>query len=146
MSGMLAGLDVVFVAVPGADDVGVLAVILERAHRAVGRRRLHDALHDPALAHRSAAVSAFVVPSVKFAVDHEDSDLGVAAFEQEAAALPKLFDPAGAIFAHETEIRHAAGARLPPPRCAFSTPPARSSRFPGAGSMQRDPPGTRSCK
>jgi len=80
--------------------MSVLGLILKHPHRAVRPYRLHDALHDPALTHGSTAMGARIVPSVKLAIDHKNPDLGVAAFEQETAALLELIDPAGTILGH----------------------------------------------
>jgi hypothetical protein len=98
---VFAGPDIVFVSVPGADDVRILGVVLQGPHRAVARHRLDDALENTALAYRTAAMGAFVVPGMKLAVDQENSDLGLAASDQKAAALSQFVEPAGMILRHE---------------------------------------------
>jgi hypothetical protein len=100
VTGVLAGLDVVFIAVPGTNDVRVVSVVLKHPHRTVCFYRLHNAFHDPALTHRSAAMSALIVPGMKLTIDHENPNLGVATFEQQAPALFELIDPAGTVFGH----------------------------------------------
>ena len=79
----------------------ILGVVLQGPHRAVARHRLDDALENTALAYRAAAMGAFVVPGMKLAVDQENSDLGLAASDQKAAALSQFVEPAGMILRHE---------------------------------------------
>src|SRR5256885_12885749 len=57
-----AGLEIEFVAVPRADDVGDVLVIGQFAHRAVTGDRLNHALVDAALTHGSRTMRTFVVP------------------------------------------------------------------------------------
>src|SRR5882757_3907553 len=57
-----AGLEIEFVAVPRADDVGDVLVVGEFADRAVARDRLDHALVDTALTHRTRTVRTLVVP------------------------------------------------------------------------------------
>src|SRR5579863_6911097 len=102
MTRVLPGFDIVFIAVPRTDDMRVLGMVLQRSHCAVALHRLDDTLHDPALTHRTAAMSTFIVPGVELAIDQENSDLGLAAFEQQAAGLLEVVEAAGAILGHES--------------------------------------------
>src|SRR5581483_4698444 len=82
-----AGLDIEFIAVPGTDEVGLGRIIFQRARGAVACDRLDHALHDAALADRSGAVGTAVVPRKKFAIDLEDADLELAAYDHLAVAI-----------------------------------------------------------
>src|SRR5262249_14078500 len=95
-----AGPDVEFVAVPGTDDVGLGAVVFQRARGAVVGDRLDHALHDAALADRPGAMGAAIVPREKFAIEPEDADLELAAFDDLAVAIGVVGDFAREIFRH----------------------------------------------
>src|SRR5262249_53933428 len=71
---MTAGSQIEFPAVPGADDVLVLGVMLEHASLAVLVHRFADQVVNPSLAHRSAAMGTLIVPGDQFAIDVEDPD------------------------------------------------------------------------
>src|ERR1700722_13618803 len=84
---MTSGLDVVFVAMPRADDVGLSGVVLLGADGSIVRDRLDHPLHDAALANRSGAVRTAIVPRKKFSIDPEDADLRLPAVDDLAVAL-----------------------------------------------------------
>src|SRR5690606_1114796 len=102
MSLVHAGPDVVLVAVPGADDVQRAGLVTKRADRAVLGHGLFDATVEPALADRTPAVSAVVVPGIEFTIDAEDADLDIAVGDNLPVALAEVFDAADADGFHGT--------------------------------------------
>src|SRR5258707_14666999 len=73
---MAAGPQVELPAVPRADDVLALRVVLEHPGLAVVVHRLADLMVDAAPAHRPAPMGALIVPGDQLALDIEDADLG----------------------------------------------------------------------
>src|SRR5258708_24331338 len=70
---MTAGPQVELPAVPWADDVLALRVVLQHSGFAVFIHRLADLAVDAALADRSAAIGALIVPRNELAIDVEDA-------------------------------------------------------------------------
>src|SRR5258705_10819317 len=96
-----AGLDVVFVAVPRANEVrlGVGEI------QALGGLVRHDPLFhrrdDHALAGRSALVQALIAVGVEFTAVLEDADLGIADEHDPAVAVLEFPGFANKLFCHE---------------------------------------------
>src|ERR1700761_3078307 len=97
---MRAGLDAVFVAVPRTNDIDLGVVIGLRTYRAIFGDRLEHPLHDAALADRSGAMRATIMPGVEFAIEPEDSDFEVAADDDLAVAVDIIRDFSGVVFGH----------------------------------------------
>src|SRR5262245_28299813 len=100
MAGMAPRLQGELVAVPGAYDVALALVILERARALLGVRGLDHLAHDAPLADRSAQVCAHVVPGVKLAVDAEHADFSLTALDDPAVALGEFGKGADAVLRH----------------------------------------------
>lgn len=84
---METSLDTELVTMPGADDVCLAFVELKRVARLVFGQRLKHPLQDTSLANRPAKVTATVVPSVELAIDFEDSDFFLAAYDDTTLSL-----------------------------------------------------------
>src|SRR5262249_39020274 len=97
---MRAGLDAVFVAVPRTDDIELGVVIGLRANRAVFRDRLEHSFHDAALADRSGAMRATIMPGVKLAIEPEDANFELAADNNLAIAVDIVRDFSSIVFGH----------------------------------------------
>jgi hypothetical protein len=91
---MTAGPQIELPAVPRADDVLALRVVLlQHSGLAIFVHRLADLMVDTALAHRSAAMGALIVPGHQLALDIEDADFGAIAGNHPPLALRELADP-----------------------------------------------------
>ena len=101
MTGVLSSFDIEFIAVPRTDYMSVLGMVAKRPYRAVGCHWLYDPLHDPALTHWPPAMGALVVPGMELTIDHENSYLGVPAFEQNAAAILEIVDSPSTVLRHD---------------------------------------------
>src|SRR5262245_40540763 len=97
----LAGLDVVLVAVPRADEVRLGVGEVHALRGLVGHDPLFDLGDDQALAGRAALVEAVVAVGVKFAAVLEHADLGVADEYNAANAVLELGCLANDLFSHE---------------------------------------------
>src|ERR1700682_6203339 len=89
---MPAGLQVELPAVPRADDVLFLVVILQHPGVAVVVERLLDPAVDAALADRALQMGALVVPGDQLAIDLEHADLGSVAGDHLATAVVELVE------------------------------------------------------
>jgi hypothetical protein len=97
-AGMAAGAQVKLPAVPRADNIFVVGIVLERARLAVGVNRLAHAVKDAALADRPAAMGALIVPCDQLTIDVEDADLDAVAGNHATLPfrdLPDLCDDEG---------------------------------------------------
>src|SRR5499427_10815199 len=90
---MAAGPQIELPAVPRADDVLALRVVLQRPGFAVLVHRLADLTIDAALAHRSAPMGALIVPRNQLAIDVEDADLGAVAGNHPPLSLGQFVNP-----------------------------------------------------
>src|SRR5712671_6641136 len=90
---MAAGPQIELPAVPWADDVLALRVVLQHSGFAVFIHRLADLAVDAALADRSAAMGALIVPRNELAIDVEDADFGAVAGNHPPLSLGQLADP-----------------------------------------------------
>src|SRR6266446_451493 len=90
---MAAGPQIELPAVPGADDVLALRVVLQHAGFAVFVHRLADPAVDAALADRPAAMGALIVPRDQLAIDIEHADFGAVAGNHPPLTLGQLADP-----------------------------------------------------
>src|SRR5947199_109199 len=87
---MLAGSDVVLIAVPRADDVQLVREVVAEAPLLVVES-LDDAVHQRALADRSSEVRTPVLPCVQLTVQAEDSDLESRDVDDHTAAFENIF-------------------------------------------------------
>src|SRR5258708_8735388 len=90
---MAAGPQIELPAVPWADDVLALRVVLQHSGFAVFIHRLADLAVDAALADRPAAMGTLIVPRNEFAIDVEDADFGAVAGNHPPLSLGQLADP-----------------------------------------------------
>src|SRR5712691_1103097 len=90
---MAAGPQVELPAVPRADDVLALRVVLQHPGFAVFIHRLADLTVDAALTDRPAAMGALIVPRNELAIDVEDADLGAVAGNHPPLSLGQFVDP-----------------------------------------------------
>src|SRR5882724_9126731 len=119
---MTSRLDAEFVAVPRTNDVAFGFVILLRPRGLVARDRLEHALHDAALADRTGAMRASVMPGVEFAADLEDADFRISAHHHLAIAVGIVVDVASHILGHPASSRFSfAAARAETPVAPFTS-------------------------
>src|SRR5262249_16348990 len=97
----LAGLDVVLVAVPRADEVGLGVGKVKALRGLVGHDPLFHLGDDQALAGRAALVQAVIAVGVEFAAVLEHTDLGVADEHDAAIAVLELGCLANELLAQE---------------------------------------------
>src|SRR5215475_2982194 len=86
----LAGLEVVFVAVPGADEMHLVVGEIEPARRLVGHDPLFHLGDDQAFAGRAALVQADIAVGVELAVVLEHADFAIADEDDAAVAVVDL--------------------------------------------------------
>src|SRR5689334_9105696 len=96
-----AGLDVVLVAVPRADEVRLGVGEVEALRGLVGQDPLFDLGDDQALAGRAALVQAVIAVGVELAAVLEHADLGVADEHDAAVAVLELGCLANELLGHE---------------------------------------------
>src|ERR1700685_2807730 len=89
---MVASAQVELPAMPRADDVLALGIVLKHSGLAVGVDRLDDLLVDAALAYGPATVRTPVIPGDELAIDHEDADLCAVARNHLAVAIREFAD------------------------------------------------------
>src|ERR1700736_1365067 len=71
----LAGLQVVFVAMPGADEMNLVRREFLAMPASVGTENVLDLVHDDALARRAALMHAEILVGVKFSLPAKDANL-----------------------------------------------------------------------
>src|SRR5215468_803418 len=96
----LAGLEVVLVAVPGADEMHLVVGEVEPARRLVGHDPLFHLGDDQAFARRSALVQADVAVGVELALVLEHPDLAVTDEDDAAIAVLDFRSLADELFGH----------------------------------------------
>src|SRR5262249_16468216 len=97
----LAGLDVILVAVPRADEVRLGVGEVEALRGLVGHDPLFDLGDDQALAGRAALVQAVIAVGVELAAVPEHADLGTADEHDAAVAVLELGCLANELLGHE---------------------------------------------
>src|SRR5215472_5356791 len=120
-----AGLDVVLVAVPGADEVGLGVREVEALRGLVGHDALFDLGDDQPLAGRAALVQAVIAVGVEFAAVLEHADLGVAHEHDPAVAVLELRRLANELLGHGTQVLPEATRARP----RWAVPSARHVRL-----------------
>src|SRR5262252_9075461 len=90
---MAAGPQIELPAVPWADDILALRVVLQHPRFAVLVHRLADLTIDAALAYRPATMGALIVPRNQLAIDVEDADLGAVAGNHPPLSLGQFVNP-----------------------------------------------------
>src|SRR5262245_51613364 len=96
-----AGLDVVLVAVPRADEVRLGVGEVEALRGLVGHDPLFDLGDDQALAGRAALMQAVIAVGVELAAVPEHADLGIAHEHDAAVAVLELGCLANELLGHE---------------------------------------------
>src|ERR1700761_1928378 len=95
-------------------------VIFLRARGLVGGDRLDHAFHDAALADRSGAMGAPIVPGEEFVADPEHANFRIAADDDLAVAIGVVLDVACRIFRH-CEISSSSRSSVRGPQPAIET-------------------------
>src|SRR5258708_30618976 len=90
---MAAGPQVELPAVPRADDVLAVRVVLQHPGLAVFVHRLADLAVDAALANRPPAMGTLIVPRDPLAIDVENADFGAVAGNHPPLSLRHLTHP-----------------------------------------------------
>src|SRR5215831_10795063 len=90
---MAAGPQIELPAMPWADDILALWVVLKHPGFAVLVHRLADLLVDAALTHRPATMGALIVPRDQLAIDVEDADFGAVAGNHAPLSLDQFVNP-----------------------------------------------------
>src|SRR5262245_17495371 len=100
IAGAFAGLDVVFVAVPGADEVRLVGGELLAEPDLMGAEHVLDLGHDYALAAGAALVQTEILISVELALPVEHADLAAVVKYDAAVAFGKVLDLLDKHFRH----------------------------------------------
>src|SRR5262245_14563040 len=101
---MAAGPQIEPSAMPRADDMLALWVVLQHPCFAVLVHRLADLLVDAALTHRPATMGALIVPRDQLAIDVEDADFGAVAGNHAPLSLDQFVNPSNHEGFHSTFI------------------------------------------
>src|SRR5215475_5131786 len=99
-----AGPQIELPAMPRADDILALWVVLQHPGFAVLVHRLADLLVDAALTHRPATMGALIVPRDQLAIDVEDADFGAVAGNHAPLSLDQFVNPSNHKVFHSTFI------------------------------------------